>query len=229
MKHVALVSDIHGNLEALDAVFAQVRTEKVYCLGDVVGYGANPNEVIQLLKSRNVNTILGNHDYAVLTGDVGYFNPAAAIAVNWTARALTRDSAEYLRSLPNELRIEVGGSRVYLTHGSPSDNLWEYVDPATHSDLLDFYLRKLKVSLIGLGHTHVPYVWKGDAGTVVNPGSVGQPRSGDNRASFALVDSENERLDVRIGNVAYDIEKAARKIEAAGLPKFLAERLRIGR
>ncbi len=173
--------------------------------------------------------MLGNHDHAVITGNTEYFNPTAAIAIRWTITHLTVENLEYLRSLPREQTIEAAGARVYLAHGSPSDNLWEYVDPATHSDLLGYYLRKLNVKMIGLGHTHVPYIWRGEEGVVANPGSVGQPRSGDSRASFALVEAKADGLDVKIRRVGYDITSAAKRIEAAGLPRSLWERLYLGR
>jgi predicted phosphodiesterase len=210
-------------------VLAEINEERIYCLGDVVGYGANPNEVIELLKSRRVKTMMGNHDYAVVAGQTEYFNSTAAIAIRWTIAHLTAKNLEYLRSLPREETVELGGARIYFTHGSPSDNLWEYVDPSTHSDLLGYYLRKLNVKMIGLGHTHTPFVWRGEGGIVANPGSVGQPRSGDNRASFALVEVKGDEIDAKIQGVGYDIDSATKKIVEAGLPKTLAERLYLGR
>ncbi len=210
-------------------MLAETDVARIYCLGDIVGYGANPNEVIERLVSRRVDAILGNHDYAVITGKTEYFNSTAAIAIRWTISRLTVPNLEYLRRLPRERTIEAGGAHIYLTHGSPSDNLWEYVDPATHSDILGHYLRKLNVNMIGLGHTHVPYIWRGDEGIVANPGSIGQPRSGNSRASFAMVGAKANEVEVEIRRVAYDVESAAKKIETAGLPAMLAERLYLGR
>src|SRR2546427_4030212 len=163
MKKVAFLSDIHANLEALQAVLEKVEKlgdTSVYCLGDVVGYGASPNEVIALLRSRGVTSIMGNHDYAVVTGNTADFNARTAISAKWTMKVISSKSKDYLKSLPQELSLDVEGSRMYLTHGSPLDHLWEYVDPGTHSELFDFYLKRLSARLIALGHTHVPYVWK---------------------------------------------------------------------
>lgn len=115
-----------------------------------------------------------------------------------------------------------------MTHGSPDDNLWEYVYPATHSDLLGFYLKKLGVDVIALGHTHVPFVWSDGEGTVFNPGSVGQPRTGDRRASYALLKAGQTGIGVELVNVEYDVGAAARKIVEAGLPDSLARRLFTG-
>src|SRR2546426_9142976 len=231
MKKVAFLSDIHANLEALQAVLEKVEKlgdTSVYCLGDVVGYGASPNEVIALLRSRGVTSVMGNHDYAVVTGNTADFNGRAAISAKWTARAISAESEEDLKSLPQELSFDVEGSRIYLTHGSPLDHLWEYVDPGMHSELFDFYLKRFSARLIALGHTHVPYVWKGENGTVLNPGSVGQPRDGDSRSSYAVATFENGEVEVQEKRISYDIRGAAEKIRGAGLPGEHASRLFVG-
>ncbi|MDV3277439.1 MAG: metallophosphatase family protein [Nitrososphaerales archaeon] len=228
MLRVAFVSDIHSNLEALDSVLGELRGEEVVCLGDVVGYGSNPNEVIETLRETGARTVLGNHDSAVLTGDTSMFNARAAMAARWTEAQLTPESKEFLKALPKEIRVDFGGVRTYLTHGSPDDNLWEYVDPSTHLDLFGHYLSKLGVRLIGFGHTHVPYVWSGENGTVFNPGSVGQPRDMDRRASFAVATFDRGSVDVEQRRVEYDYKGAAEKIVKAGLPASLAQRLSLG-
>ena len=223
----AVISDVHGNLEALEAVLDRIDADEVFCLGDLVDYGAQPNEVIGVVKKRGVACVLGNHDQAALDGDTSMFNPRAAMSSVWTRRVLTDESSDYLRSLPQELRPELE-VETYFTHGSPDDRLWEYVDPRTHSDLFGHYLGRLRVRLIGLGHTHVPYVWKEGGGSVFNPGSVGQPRDGDRRASFAEVTVRGEEAAVEVRRVEYDFEAAASKIRAAGLPGAFADRLATG-
>jgi predicted phosphodiesterase len=223
----AVLSDVHSNLEALEAVLGEVRGMEVYCLGDMVGYGASPDGVVKILAERGAKCVLGNHDYAVLTGDVSMFNPKAAIAARWTGRKLAPESAEFLKGLPRELVTTIGRTRAYFTHGSPDDTLWEYVDPRSHGDLFGHYLGKKDARMIGLGHTHVPYVWRGREGVVFNPGSVGQPRDGDRRASYAEVEVGKE-VKVDVKRVEYDFEKAASKIRAAGLPEVFAERLYSG-
>ena len=225
---IAVISDVHSNLEALQEVLSRVEDMEVYCLGDVVGYGANPNEVVEALRKREVLTVMGNHDYAAVTGETGMFNAKAAIAAMWTTKALTGPNFEYLRSLPKERRLRLGNTRGYLTHGSPDDTLREYVDPRTHRQLFGYYLERLRVRLLGLGHTHVPFVDDEAGGTVFNPGSVGQPRDGDRRASYAVVSVVGAAVKVDNFRVEYDCEAAASKIRAAGLPGQLADRLLSG-
>lgn len=222
---VAFISDIHSNIDALDSALEAAAGCEIICLGDVVGYGACPNEVVGRLMEVGAKAVMGNHDSVVLTGDFGMFNPRAAVAAAWTARQLTPESRKFLASLPREVRTEVDGVRTYLTHGSPDDNLWEYVDISTHELLLEHYLTKLGVGLVGLGHTHIPYVWKCAKGTVFNPGSVGQPRDGDRRASLAVAKVVNGMVEVENRRVEYDYAAAARRITEAGLPESLAERL----
>jgi len=228
LRRFAVISDIHANLEALEEVLRMVEGMELYCLGDFVDYGADPNEVVELLRDKEVRAIMGNHDAAALTGDTSQFNPRAAMSSIWTAGRLTPASREYLRALPEELRVRFEKVDIYFTHGSPDDRLWEYVDPRTHSDLFGYYLDRLGVQLIGLGHTHVPYVWKEGRRIVFNPGSVGQPRDLDRRAAYAQVTVEGSDIQVKVKRVEYDVGKAASRIRAAGLPESFAERLSTG-
>ena len=228
MQKFAVISDVHANLEALAEVLKNIEGMRLYCLGDLVDYGADPNEVIDTLRARGVLSILGNHDDAALTGDTTMFNARAAMSSIWTAKHLTAESANYLRGLDQDMTLDLGGSSAYFVHGSPDDKLWEYVDPRTHSNLFGHYLAKLGVGMIGLGHTHVPYVWKEEGKVVFNPGSVGQPRDGDWRASYALLSIDGPEISVEIKRVEYDVEKAASKIRAAGLPESNAGRLAAG-
>lgn len=228
MTKFAVISDVHANMEALGAVLNRIGEERIICLGDCVDYGAQPNEVIATLEDRGVETLLGNHDEAALTGDVSRFNASAAMSSIWTRQTLSKESQEFLTGLPQERTIDMEGSVAYFAHGSPDDRLWEYVDPRTHHLLFGHYLEKMNARLIGLGHTHVPFVWKEPRGTVFNPGSVGQPRDGDRRASYALVRLQDGNLEVNIERVEYDVQSAAAKIRAAGLPRSFSERLGSG-
>ncbi len=226
---VAFISDVHSNLEALQAVLADIGAEPICCLGDLVGYGADPNAVVELLRKRDVTAVLGNHDYAALTGDTGNFSTRAALAARWTKKMLAGENADFLKGLSRATTLELGAVRLYLTHGSPDDPLWEYVDPLTHSQLFGHYLTKLGVRGIALGHTHIPYSWSGPEGSVFNPGSVGQPRDGNWKASYAMASTNENGLVIEHRRVEYDVEKAAEKIRTAGLPGELASRLLAGR
>ncbi len=228
LRRIAVLSDLHANLEAAREVLGQVSGMEVYCLGDLVDYGASPNEVIDEVRRAGARCVMGNHDWAAVTGDTSQFNPKAAMSCIWTRKQLSIESTEYLRGLDPEFRLSFGGSKTYLTHGSPDDRLWEYVDPRTHSGLFSYYLDRLGVQLIGLGHTHIPYVWEEGGRVVFNPGSVGQPRDGDRRASFAVVSFEGSAVKVEVRRVEYDLEGAASRIREAGLPSSHADRLFAG-
>ena len=228
MRRFAVISDLHANLEALEAVLGQIEGEEIVCLGDLVDYGAQPNEVVARVAEVGARTILGNHDSAALTGDTSLLNPKAAMSSIWTRTKLTEDSRLYLGALPEELRMQVEDVKLYFTHGSPDDHLWEYLDPRTDSDLFGHFLDRLSVDGIGVGHTHLPFVWREGARVMFNPGSVGQPRDGDRRAAYAEVVVEGGSVGVELRRVDYDFESAARRIREAGLPSSHANRLSAG-
>ncbi|MGH9920911.1 MAG: metallophosphoesterase family protein [Nitrososphaerales archaeon] len=229
MTRVAFISDVHSNLEALEAVLDETAKLRVYCCGDIVGYGASPNEVVRLLQKVGATCVLGNHDSAVVQREVGEFNPRAGVAAMWTSEHISEETREYLQSLPKEVSTEIGGKKVYIVHGSPDDPMWEYVRPTTHVDLFDYYLKKVGADVLAMGHTHLAFEWRSDDGGVVfNPGSVGQPRNGDVRASFAMLTVEDGRVEVEIRQVGYDVQRAAKKILDSGLPASLASQLLSG-
>jgi putative phosphoesterase len=227
VRRAAFISDVHSNIDALDRVLAEVDASDVYCLGDLVGYGASPNEVVKRLREAGAKAVMGNHDNAAVTGDASDFNPTAAIAVAWTRRTLTDANMEYLRRLPLVRREELERVVIHMVHGSPDDPLREYVDERTHGDLFSHYLSKTESDAIALGHTHVPYVHR-EKGVVFNPGSVGQPRDGDPRAAYALVTLDDAQCTVELRRVEYDTAAAAERIFEAGLPRRLGERLQVG-
>jgi putative phosphoesterase len=221
----AIVSDIHSNLVALDAVLASVEQERVDIVisaGDVVGYGPFPNEVVARFREKDILGIQGNHDKAVLENSVHGMNPAAAEAVRWTARIISAESADYLASLPPRRIFDLDDRKTGLFHGSPRDDD-EYVYEADASpDLMEMCGCELLIS----GHTHIPYVKQMEQGLMLNPGAVGQPRDNDPRAAYALYDTQSGGAEVR--RVEYDIEKVVLAVKEAGLPRFLGERLLYG-
>lgn len=238
-----VVSDIHSNLEALTAVIDDADSsggfDEVWSLGDLVGYGPDPAAVIDLLRRHDARCVAGNHDLAV-SGRIGleWFNDYAAEAARWTAGQLGKAESEYLGGLP--LRMEMHGFTA--VHGSPRDPVWEYV---VNSAAALAAFEGIETRLCLVGHSHVPFVCRlengapafrlattgpvelGDGRAIVNPGSVGQPRDGDPRASYAVYDSDSGTLTHR--RVEYDIAATQRKMHERGLSHYLAERLTYGR
>jgi diadenosine tetraphosphatase ApaH/serine/threonine PP2A family protein phosphatase len=244
-----VLSDVHGNLQALEAVLAAAPFDELWSLGDIVGYGGNPNEVIAAIRSVALINVRGNHDRVCCgTSSAAGFNPAAAAAATWTQRALTAENREWLGAIPQgPIRAT---ERVLCAHGSPL-NEDQYIVSMRDAWLP---LQRMPAELTFFGHTHVQGAFSQDppewqethpvyttvdraeqfsmdvpAGSrhLVNPGSVGQPRDGDWRASFAVYDTEQER--VTFFRIPYDVAAAQRAIRASGLPERLAARLGTGR
>jgi predicted phosphodiesterase len=242
-----ILSDLHANLEALEAVVrqAQGQYDRSICCGDLVGYGADPNSVVEWVRENCAVTVRGNHDRAC-TGmeDLEWFNPVARAAAVWTLENLTVENIRYVRELPQGPAFVEG---MQVLHGSPCDED-DYVVGADQAAEAFNYLES---RLAFFGHTHLQggFIWNQErvetvpaislrsahqsldiesgGGYLLNPGSVGQPRDGDPRAAYAVYDSHRAVVDYY--RVDYDLESAQRKIREAGLPTFLAERLSIGR
>lgn len=222
---IAVLADVHGNLPALEAVLRDVDAQTpdaIWVAGDLVGYNPWPNEVCAVLRERRVKAIRGNHDRAVFTGDLTWFNDIAAAALRWTRIVLEPATVGYLKDLEDRTRGMTAEGPVALYHGSPRDDD-EYVMPWAADDAL--------AAMSGcpftiLGHTHVPMNHTFPSGMVVNPGSVGQPRDGDPRASWGLLDTRARTFHVR--RVGYDIGAVVRAIDRAGLPLELGQRLAAG-
>jgi predicted phosphodiesterase len=252
---LAILSDIHANLPALEAVLADIEgagLAELWCLGDVVGYGAQPDECTRLVRERCDLCLVGNHDLAVLDElDVSSFSPAAAAAVRWTQEVADAATFDFLRELePSDESRDVA-----LYHASPRDPVWEYVlwpDQAAEC----IAVQSARVSLIGHSHVALFFVMGEDrrpapaqaldpddaargaqagAGTrldlsegrwLVNPGSVGQPRDGDPRAAWLELDTD--AWEATYHRVEYEIGRAAEAIEATDLPEHLARRLYVG-
>jgi len=227
---IAIISDVHSNLTALEAVIDKLpRYDELFCLGDIVGYGPQPNEVVsRLVGLRPAVTLVGNHDYATVSGDVQGFSANAATAVEWTRQKLDRASRDYLAALKPSARIEREGRTFALFHGSPRDPLNEYVFPGIPVAIGRSLVRAASAGIVLLGHTHVPMLYRFEDSVLANPGSVGQPRDGDPRASFALLTLSQGDVKFEVRRVEYDIDAVADRILHSGLPSFLAERLYMG-
>ncbi|MFL5873533.1 MAG: metallophosphoesterase family protein [Solirubrobacterales bacterium] len=242
----AVISDIHSNRQALEAVLAAVDeagVDEIWCLGDLVGYGAEPDACTALVRERSTACLVGNHDLAVLGAlDISTFSEAASAAVEWTRANVSEETLEFLATLD-----PVGSQQgIGLYHASPRDPIWEYVLSADQAEA-GFEAQEERVGLIGHSHIALFFVRPpgsrdypqgaqasdgaeleiGEGNWLLNPGSVGQPRDGDPRAAWLELDTE--AWTARYHRVEYDIEGAAAAIVAAGLPELLAERLAGGR
>lgn len=238
-----VISDIHGNLEALNSVLSALSQERIdayLSLGDVVGYGANPKECIKLLKSLEPAVLIaGNHEWGVLDkSDIEHFSDLARNAVIWTKKILDKSELEYLKSF----QLTYEDDKMALVHGTlnmPEEFYYTF-------DVEDAYvtISRMKSPLCFIGHTHIPAIFASDNTKVnyiegpylkidsekkyiINVGAVGQPRDGDGRASYAVYDDEEATIEIK--RVEYDIKKAQEKILRAGLPARLASRLSEGR
>jgi predicted phosphodiesterase len=232
---IAIVSDIHGNLEALQVVLQYVRDngiDEIYCLGDIVGYGANPNECVEAIGNSATKVVIGNHDHAAIgLTSVYYFNDYAKVSTYWTYSVLSADSRNFLSSLDFTWHSE----RLLLVHATPSEpQMWRYV--LTEQDAGNEF-QAFKQSLCCIGHSHLPVIFSEKAGYskapkyileagdryIVNVGSIGQPRDGNPMTCFCVYNTDAEQIEyVRLN---YNVAQAREKIVKAGLPAFLADRL----
>ncbi|MBI3743861.1 MAG: metallophosphoesterase family protein [Chloroflexi bacterium] len=257
---VAVISDIHSNLAALEAVLADADrrgVDEVWCVGDIVGYGPEPSACLAIVRDRASVCIAGNHDLGVAgqtargstgsprtegggehaTVDLAWFNEYALAAIRWTARTMSPEEKRYLGSLPPVL----AHGRYTLAHGSPREPVWEYV---VTSQVARVSFDAFEGDVCFVGHSHIPFVCReaesprlqhandgvdtplGATRWIVNPGSVGQPRDGDPRASYAILDTDRGVLTHH--RVAYDIAKTQARMREARLPSMLIERLSVG-
>jgi len=238
-----ILTDIHSNLEAFRAVLEDATSrggfDEVWCLGDIVGYGPDPGECIELLRRHNHISVVGNHDLAA-AGNLSThdFNSHARFAVHWTAAQLMPEHTQFLLSLPEVIQRE----EFTLVHGSLRSPVLEYL-LSTEAAMATFHLLESHFCLVG--HSHIPFICReknslysfepfpegdavllGEERLIINPGGVGQPRDGDPRPSYALYDSDEETI--RRHRVTYHIEATQEKMRRAGLPERLIQRLNYG-
>lgn len=243
---ILIISDIHANLTAFQAVLGHTHNQwdTIWFLGDLVGYGPDPNECVQELQKHSHIALSGNHDQAVLGKlDIKSFNREAKYAINWTQEALSSESLSYLQSLSSK-QIE---GNFTLAHASPRYPVWEYIlDPLTASENFNWF----ETDFCLVGHTHVPIIFEerlngfrrinvrslsangrdafplGPERLIINPGSVGQPRDSDPRAAYALLDTEAMTWSYQ--RVPYPIREVQERMEKNGMPKRLVNRLAYG-
>lgn len=201
---------------------SRIGADRTVIAGDLVGYGPEPKEVIDIVRSSNAIVIRGNHDDSVVERDYAWMNNLAAFAAEWTRSILNDEYISYLSGLNPELELEIEGRKIGIYHGAPG-NAKEYVTEESRAREL---LREYNKDVLICGHTHVPMLVTYEGRMFLNPGGVGQPRDGNPDASYAVLSPAN--LGVEFRRVKYDIQKIQRKILDAGLPNFLAARLSLG-
>jgi predicted phosphodiesterase len=241
----AILADIHSNLTAFEAVLEDMdrrgKADELWCVGDIVGYGPDPHQCLELLRQHNHLCVAGNHDWAAIGKvDISLFNPVAAAACHWTARQLNPDEVHYLANLPQVFQRD----DFTIVHGSPREPVWEYL---LSSDDARGNLNYFPSRFCLVGHSHVPLLFEYLAESdvclserlppevllgvrkgrlIINPGGVGQPRDSDPRASYAIYDSEDRAIYHY--RVPYDIAATQERMEKCGLPRPLAARLSYG-
>ncbi len=241
IERIAVFGDIHGNLPALEAVLADMAArgvdDHVYCLGDLVGYGTFPNEVITAIRERGIPTIMGNYDQGVgqSSDDCGCAykteeeRALGDRSIAWSNAHTSEENKAFLRALVAQIPHRLGGLRVLLAHGSPR-RINEYLYEDRPDSSLERILDQADVDVLVVGHTHRPYHRVLPSGRhVVNAGSVGKPKDNDPRACYVILTAAGNGLNVEFVRVPYDVEAAARAIEATEMPDAYAQMLREGR
>jgi predicted phosphodiesterase len=232
---VAVITDIHANLPALAAALARIDelgVRRVYCGGDLVGYGPHPNEVCALIAERQIPAIYGNYDYAIAReeADCGcaYTSPhdreLGQLSVAWTLENTDAESKAFMLGLPFDLHFPVGGTGVHLVHGSPR-KVNEYLFEDKPASLYERLAGAETDTTLSFGHTHKPWVHEYGGVLFVNCGSVGKPKDGDPRGAFALLTPAENRLEVTIERAAYDTDRVAAEVRSVGLPGEFADKL----
>jgi putative phosphoesterase len=235
MDRVAVITDIHGNLPALEAALARIEeldVDGLYCGGDLVGYGPHPNAVCALIEERGIPTIYGNYDYAIGRDleDCGcayvtrHDRELGQQSVDWTLANTNQRSKAFIRDLPFDLRFDLGGQRVRLVHGSPR-KVNEYLFDDKPARTFERIAAGADCDVLVFGHTHKPWVREYGGVLFVNCGSVGKPKDGDPRGAFAVLEAADGKPAVTIERVEYDAQAVAREVAAAGLPGEFAEKL----
>ncbi len=229
---IAIISDIHGNLPALNSVFNDIKNrniDKMICLGDLVDFAPWSNEVIDLIRLKDIPTIMGNHDERIaldmeiipLSKHTLEESQARIVAINHTKSTISLDNKTFLRHLPHEVKLDCKGVKLHFTHASPiSNDEYLYED---NEDLLEERSKGLDADFLFIGHTHIPYIKNLNNKTIVNVGSVGRSKLPDNKACYAILDISDRKSFAEIIKVDYPVEETIEAIELSGIPNFYAD------
>ncbi|MFZ3172208.1 MAG: metallophosphoesterase family protein [Carboxydocellales bacterium] len=234
---IAIISDLHSNLEALRSVLQDIdgqNVQQIYCTGDLVGYAPFPNEVIDLIRGKRIPTVLGNYDDGVgnmrFICGCDYKDEQAQVlgeqSINWTKEHTTEQNKEFLRNLPLEIRFNIGSKRVLLVHGSPN-RLNEYLFEQEVVEKIAEMTEQANTDILVCGHTHIPYHVMLQNKHVINAGSVGKPKHGGPQATYVIL-SNFADVKVEIRKVEYNFEATALAIEESDLPNDFAKLIRLG-
>lgn len=237
MTRLAVLSDLHANLTALSAVREDVARrgiDQVVVLGDLVGYLTRPNQVVAQIAALGWPALSGNYDLAVLTGGQAgadeYLKPGIGPipyeVFAWTCRRVQAPTRRYLSSLPSQLKLNLAGRSLVMVHGSPN-GVRDYVYPGHPAADLDRWLQQTGAQVLCMGHTHRPFIRRMLGGLVINPGSVGKPKDGDTRASYAIITMDRQ-IQAQIIRVPFDLQAEAHLLTENGLPPEVIARLRAG-
>jgi len=234
----AIIADIHSNLPALEKVLEDIKLlgiEKIYCAGDLVGYLPFPNEVIDLIKTEEIETIQGNYDESVgnnrLVCGCDFKNEEARIigegSLNWSKLNTSDENKEFLRNLPKKIQVNLADKNVVIVHGSPRKQN-EYLFENTNTDYLNQLLTESNADILICGHTHLPYHLELEKGHIINAGSAGKPKHGNPNTTYVIVEINNGQIITEIREVPYDYEKTVQAIKESDLPKQIAEKIAKG-
>jgi putative phosphoesterase len=234
-QSVAVITDVHGNLPALEAALERIddlQIDRTYCGGDLVGYGPWPNEVCELIQERGIPTIYGNYDYAIGRDEedcmcaypTRHDRELGQLSVDWTLEHTSRASKDFMRALPFDLRFKLGGKRVLLVHGSPR-KVNEYLFEDKPAKTFERIAAGADCDVMIFGHTHKPWIHSYGGVLFVNCGSVGKPKDGDPRGAFAVLEATSDGVRAQIRRFEYDADYVARRVVASGLPGEYAEKL----
>jgi len=233
LPKIAVISDIHSNIYALEVILQDIQKRKnideIICLGDIVGYYPFPNECIELIKDECSISMLGNHDAGVLGDEPSfYFNQNAYTMIQWTQEEILSENKKWLTTLPRRKTIERNDKSIYLVHGSPFKT-FDYMDNQTEKQwklMLQEAFEITKTEILMVGHTHIPFKFKFKKYHFLNPGSVGQPRNGKPGAYYAIVNTNP--VSITMVHLKYDHKPVQEEMKKLDLPKFLSDRLNRG-
>ncbi len=223
---LAFIADIHSNRHAFESVLVELKKQnidEIFCCGDIVGYYAYPIECIEIIQKNKIISVMGNHDQAVIDGKLSWFNDDGKAGIRLCMDRITKENIQFLYNLSYKKTFTRDGISFYLTHGSPRDNLFEYIHPWFSDKKLIEISKNADADYIITGHTHIQMEAKVGSKTFLNPGSIGQPRDGIPKASFMVFDTE--KYQANWFRVLYDIKSAAQAVYDNNLPYNLAKRL----